>query len=93
MNFFQPGANDRSPKHRKLYAAYELAFTFIEFAAGILFLIGSIMFFYSAWQTQAIWCFVIGSACFVVGPGLKLAREIHYAAIGDVDDLAERAGR
>lgn len=91
MKFFQPGANERSARHRKLYAAYELAFTVIEFAAGVLFLVGSFLLFYRAWETAAIWCFVIGSACFVIGPSLKLAREIHYAAIGDFEDLAKRA--
>ena len=93
MKFFQPDAKDRSERHRNLYAAYELAFTFVEFFAGMLFRVGSIMFFYSQWETAAIWCFTIGSACFVIGPSLKLAREIHYAAIGDFDDLAERASR
>ena len=91
MKFFAPDARRISQHHQKIYAAYELAFTFIEFTAGILFLVGSVMFFYSAWQTQAIWCFVIGSACFVVGPSLKVIREIHYAKIGDFSDLAERA--
>jgi hypothetical protein len=49
------------------------------------------MFFYQSLQDPAIWCFVIGSACFVVGPTLKVVREIHYAMIGDFADLAERA--
>ncbi|TCD14972.1 YrhK family protein [Oricola cellulosilytica] len=92
MTFFDPGNRRKTEQHKRIYAAYELAFTFIEFAAGLLFLVGSFMFFYKSLENAAIWCFVVGSACFVVGPGLKLAREVHYAAIGDVNDLAERAG-
>lgn len=91
MILFNPDTSSRSTRHRKLYAAYELVFTIIEFTAGMLFLVGSWMFFYASLQNPAIWCFVIGSACFVIGPSLKLAREVHYAMIGDFEDLAERA--
>ena len=42
-------------------------------------------------ENTAIWLFVIGSLLFVVSPSLKLVRELHYAMIGDLADLAERA--
>lgn len=93
MKIFAPDSRRLSQHHQKLYAAYELAFTLIEFAAGVLFLVGSVMFFYHSWQTPAVWCFVIGSACFVIGPSLKVVREIHYALIGDFSDLAKRVNR
>lgn len=91
MRLFHPDARDASHKHRRLYAIYELTFTIIEFTAGMLFLVGSWLFFYRSLEDAAIWCFVIGSACFVIGPSLKLAREVHYAMTGDLDDLAKRA--
>lgn len=91
MKIFAPDTRHNSKRHERLYAAYELAFTIIEFSAGLLFLVGSWMFFYAAWETPAIWCFVVGSAFFVIGPSLKLARELHYAMIGDLADLAKRA--
>ena len=91
MRLFAPDARRMSQQHQKLYALYELAFTIVEFTAGVLFLVGSWMFFYQSLQDPAIWCFVVGSACFVVGPSLKVVREIHYAVIGDFADLAEQA--
>ena len=91
MKFFAPDTRRMSQHHQKLYAAYELAFTVVEFAAGTLFLVGSWLFFYRQWENEAIWCFLIGSACFMVGPTLKLVREVHFAAVGDFADLAERA--
>lgn len=91
MTVFAPNTRTASKLHGKLYAAYELAFTIVQFSAGQLFLVGSWMFFYKAWETQAIWMFVIGSALFVIGPSPKLLRELRYVLIGDYKDLAKRA--
>lgn len=91
MSFFAPGNATRSDRHRHIYALYELAYTLADVAAAGLFLVGSIMFFYETLQTQAIWCFVIGSAFFALKPTLRLIREFHYLAIGDIEDLARRA--
>lgn len=91
MKLFAPDGNKKSLHHQKLYAIYELVFTFVEFAAGMMFLIGSWLFFYSELQTAATWLFVAGSACFVIAPALRLVRELHYVAIGDFADLARRA--
>jgi hypothetical protein len=91
MKIFAPDTRNISKLHEKLYAAYELAFTLVQVTAGAMFLVGSWMFFYKAYENAAIWLFVIGSALFVIGPSLKLVRELHYALIGDYEDLAERA--
>ena len=88
MALFQPENHTRSDRHRRLYAIYELAYTIVDFLAAILFLVGSVMFFFGSLENPAIWCFVVGSACFALKPTLRLAREIHYLAIGDIDDLA-----
>lgn len=90
MKAFAPDSRRLSPRHEKLFALYELTFTIVEFTAGLLFLVGSWMFFYKSLQDPAIWCFVIGSACFVIGPSLKVVREFHFAMIGDYADLAKR---
>ncbi|MAS07875.1 MAG: hypothetical protein CL534_24750 [Ahrensia sp.] len=91
MKIFAPETRHSTKQNQKLYAAYELASTLVQVTAGMLFLVGSWMFFYKAWENTAIWLFVIGSLLFVIGPSLKLARELHYALIGDLADLAERA--
>ncbi|GAB4348266.1 MAG: hypothetical protein Kow0026_02570 [Oricola sp.] len=93
MRIFAPGTRNLSTRHEMLFAAYELASTLVQVTAGFMFLVGSWMFFYKALETPAIWLFVIGSALFVIGPSLKLVRELHYARIGDYADLARRAGQ
>lgn len=93
FGLFDPGAAGRSARHRRIHAIYELVCTGIDFAAGLLFVIGSIFFFREESQTAGIWLFLIGSLCFVISPGLRFAREIHYWRIGDLETLAERAER
>ena len=92
MTYFNPENRTRTPRNRRLYAAYEIGYTFFDFLAALSFLIGSILFFSEETKTTATWLFVAGSFFFALKPTLRLAREIHYAAIGDLDDLAARAG-
>ena len=90
MALFDPGAHSRSPRHARIYAAYELAHTAVDFAAALLFLVGSILFFWPAWETPAVWCFVIGSLCFALKPTIRLLRELSYLRAGRIEELAER---
>jgi hypothetical protein len=91
MTYFNPENRNRTPRNRRLYAAYEVGYTAVDFAAALLFLVGSVLFYSQQTQTIATTMFVAGSICFALKPSLRLAREIHYAAIGDLDDLAKRA--
>lgn len=88
MAIFNPQNHTLTARHRRLYALYEIAFTIADFSAALLFLVGSWLFFYPSVENQAIWCFVIGSAFFALKPTLRLARELHYLAIGDYADIA-----
>lgn len=87
---FDPGARFRSQTHERIHAAYEFALTLSSFGAALLFVVGSVMFFFDAWQIPGTWCFLVGSVLFVVGPSLRFAREIHYLRLGEVDRLAKR---
>ena len=91
MLFTENHRDDPSKTHR--YAMYEIAYTIVDFTAAILFVIGSVMFFYESLQTAGTWLFLIGSICFAAKPTIRLVRDIHLAAIGDEEDLAERASR
>ncbi len=82
----------QSPKHEKIDTAYELAYTIVDFSAGMLFLVGSGLFFYKQFEKPAIWCFVAGSVLFVLKSTLRLARELHYLAIGKVQPVARSLG-
>ena len=93
MKIFAPNTRNLSRQHETLYAAYELASTLVQVAAGLLFLVGSWLFFYKALENTAVWFFVIGSLLFVIGPSPKLLRELHYALMGNYAELAERAGK
>ncbi|MDF1607177.1 YrhK family protein [Hoeflea sp. YIM 152468] len=90
MALFQQDSATRTPQQRKLYALYELTYTIVDAAAALFFLVGSILFFYQSQQDPAIWLFVIGSACFALKPVLRVVREFHLLALGDIDDLAAR---
>lgn len=89
-DLFRHENRQRSERSKRLYAKLELARTAIDFAAAMCFLAGSVMFFWSALETAAIWFFVVGSVLFAAKPTLSLVREIRLAAAGDDDDLAER---
>ncbi len=93
MAFFQQDSATTSPRKRRIYALYELVYTTVGLSAALLFLIGSILFFYKQLETPAIWCFVIGSAFFALKPILRVIRETQLWMIGDYEDLAERALR
>lgn len=71
-----------NPDISRRYALYEVIYTLIDFAAAILFVIGSIMFFFDDWQTPGTWMFLIGSLFFAAKPTLRVVRELHLAAMG-----------
>ena len=52
---------------------YELMHLLVDFVAGISFVVGSALFFYPAWESLAIWLFLIGSVAFAAKPTLRLA--------------------
>lgn len=86
--------NDRrnsSRQHNRVYARFEIAHTLADFLAAVCFVIGSVMFFFEAWQTPGTWLFLIGSLLFALKPSLRLAREITLYRMGDMDDLAQAA--
>ncbi|WP_099864717.1 YrhK family protein [Pararhizobium haloflavum] len=90
MKLFRPGNREKSEEHKRIYALYELWYTAVDFMAAFTFLIGSVLFFSESTQTAATWCFVIGSICFALKPTIRLARELRYYQLGEIDTLADR---
>lgn len=90
MPLFSHENRERSDETRRIYAAFEIAHTMVDFAAAMCFLVGSVLFFYPDYQTPAIWLFVVGSVFFALKPTLRLVRELKLAAMGDSEDLADR---
>jgi hypothetical protein len=91
MAIFQPDSHSRSPRHRRLYAVYEILFTVADFAAAFLFIIGSVLFFDEDTAYAGTWMFLVGSVFFALKPSIRVARELHFWRIGAYDRLAERA--
>lgn len=58
---------------------------------GIWFLVGSVLFYVKPLETAAITCFVLGSAQFLVRPGIRLARRVHLRRRG-LDDRRDPSG-
>ncbi len=87
---FSPDKAGRGDTYNRRYAAYELAYTAVDFLAAGLFIIGSVMFFFEEWQDPGTWCFLIGSICFALKPTIRLVRELRLAEEGDIEDLAGR---
>ncbi len=92
MRLFTHEARQRTRDTRKVYAAYEIAHTAVDFAAAICFLIGSILFLWTEYEEQAIWLFIVGSGFFCMKPTLRLARELQLWRMGQLDTLAKRIG-
>ena len=87
---FESGHRDKSIRLRRHFAAYEIAYTFVDFLAAILFVIGSIMFFSESWVYTGTWLFLIGSVCFALKPTIRLVRELRLTAIGDEEVAAAK---
>ncbi len=90
MPLFHHENRDVNDHTRRVYAAFELVHTLVEFSAAICFLIGSVMFFWGSLAYPAIWFFVIGSVLFAAKPTLWLARETRLLQLGRLEQLAQR---
>ncbi|MGB5865612.1 MAG: YrhK family protein [Sulfitobacter sp.] len=90
MKLFRHETWQHSDVHKHVYALFEIAYTLADFMAALLFIIGSIMFFYDYWQHVGTWFFLIGSVLFAAKPTLRQVREICLYRMGDFGDLSAR---
>ncbi|THH36812.1 hypothetical protein E4Z66_07655 [Aliishimia ponticola] len=88
--FFWPDRSGQSESYQRRYAAYELVYTLVDFLAALLFVVGSVLFFFESYQTPATWCFLVGSIFFAAKPTIRLIREVRLAEHGEVSELAGR---
>jgi hypothetical protein len=90
MQLFHPADNRESPSSDDVYAAYEVAYTIVDFSAAAMFVVGSVLFFWESTTFAATWLFLLGSLCFAAKPSIRMAREIHLLRLGKKHALAER---
>ncbi len=86
MALFAPENRQKSDRHSKVYTAYEIAHTLVDFGAAVCFIIGSVAFLFEDWQSFATWNFLIGSVLFAVKPTLRLMRELQFLRLEQVPD-------
>ncbi|WP_425051813.1 YrhK family protein [Psychromarinibacter sp. S121] len=91
MRLFRHENRERNHDTRRVYALFELVYTFVDFAAAVCFTIGSVLFFWGSTQRPATWLFLVGSILFAAKPTLRLMRELKLARMGKLKTLAERA--
>lgn len=83
MQLFRSSRFDASPRHRKIYSAYEIAYSTIDLLAAVLFIVGSVLFLDEATVKAGTWLFIIGSVFFAGRPTVRLARELHLSGLSD----------
>ncbi|WP_082733906.1 YrhK family protein [Polycladidibacter hongkongensis] len=77
MRLFDARLRTATRSHAELVRRYELWRTVIEFLAALLFVVGSVFFFYDALLFAGTWLFLIGSILFGVRPCVRLLLELH----------------
>jgi hypothetical protein len=82
----------KTEQRKRIYAAFELWYTIVDVGAAVSFLTGSLLFLWEDTKTLGTYLFIGGSALFLLKPAIRLMRESKYAASGDIDTLAYRAG-
>lgn len=81
MKLFRARRFDQTHRHRKVYSIYELIYSAVDLLAAIAFIVGSILFFYKSLMEAGTWLFLIGSIFFALRPSVRMARELHLAAL------------
>ena len=90
MSLFQRDRRNDSPQQARVYAAFEIAYTAVDFTAAITFVIGSVMFLSEEWTRIGTYLFIVGSICFALKPTIRLWRELKLTAMGDPEDVASK---
>ncbi|MGM1017860.1 MAG: YrhK family protein [Actinomycetota bacterium] len=65
---------------------YEVLGIINDVVIGVLFLVGSILFFSPSTTTVGTWFFVVGSAQLLVRPCIRLTRRVHLKRFDSVRD-------
>lgn len=73
-------------QHRRLGRRYEIAYHVNDFVAGLLFTIGSVLFFWESTMQAGTWLFVVGSVQFTLRPGISLMRDLHLLRLPANED-------
>ncbi|GGB23938.1 hypothetical protein GCM10011492_12300 [Flexivirga endophytica] len=67
----------------RIRGIYETLSITNDFLAGVLFVVGSILFFWESTTVTATWFFLVGSVLFVARPAIRLVRRLHLGRIAE----------
>lgn len=93
MKQFNPENYTKTDRHRRIYAYTEVAYTTVDMLAALMFIVGSVLFFWSSTTTAGTWLFLAGSVFFALRPTVRLVREALYLRMGDYDDVIGDGGK
>ncbi len=81
---------EREEHFRRLRDRYFWAHLIADFASGICFVVGSVLFFFESFHAGASWLFLIGSLLFAAKPTIRLAHELARRRLRDaLDELVD----
>lgn len=66
---------------RRINEIYEWLHILNDLLIGFYFLIGSICFFYPAWEHAGIWLFILGSGQMLIGPLIRTMNKLHVRTV------------
>lgn len=72
---------DKSPHHAEIWRNYEILYHLNDFLAGVMFVVGSILFFWEDTMFAATVLFLIGSIMFTVRPLIQVLRDFHLTRL------------
>lgn len=78
---FDPELAIATETHRWWFRFYEMVYVVVDFSAALLFVIGSVLFFYPEWVYAGTWFFLVGSIFFAFRPTIKLIKEFHLQSL------------
>ncbi|WLR51850.1 YrhK family protein [Bacillus tianshenii] len=60
---------------------YEVLYNLNDILIGLMFLVGSVFFFWEATKHAGIWLFVLGSLLLLIRPLIRIKRKMHLEKI------------
>ncbi|GEB53045.1 MULTISPECIES: YrhK family protein [Streptomyces] len=60
---------------------YEAASILNDVLIAVWFIVGSVLFFSTAWATPGTWCFLLGSVQLLIRPLIRFSRHLHLQRV------------
>ncbi len=81
LRMFSHNLADASERHGAIWRNYQIVYHLNDFLAGVMFVLGSVLFFWEETMTSATVLFVIGSIQFTVRPLIQVLRDFHLTRL------------